>query len=839
MSVKIFQEYFIGRKDVYGMNQVCIKEPLTNEIYQQHLDGIKRIGVYPIFNEKFTRWIALDIDKPDFNIPRDIVLKARGHKLNAYIERSKSKGFHVWIFFDEDILAMEARLVVEMILAELDIKCEIFPKQDIVTKEGFGNFIFLPLFGGDTKSGKTVFVNIENEIAIRKVESLNKLKRTTTKIFKEIIEINNLKREIPERTVSEEKPISKKELPCIEKIKHGVPKGHRNEAAFRLTIHLKEKGLSSEDIGTLTTNWNLKNEAPLEKKELLNIINSVFKGKYKSYGCDNGIIAEYCDKQNCPLVLAQDKKAQIEKGIIVMVFRDPQTMVFRKKDYEYRLTSFEFSKAGKFKSSFTLSKNKALIYKDSISLDKASNRKRFVLAAKDPEIDKDLIKIEDLARRQIEKEEKEALSKPKQLYIMTEIEKNEAIKFLETTSDILSKVIDITNELGVVGEESLRLMAYLCFTSRITAEPLSVTIKGETSSGKSFIPQKVIKLVPEEGCFFITRATQNAFFHLPEDGMQHKIIYINELPGTESADYSIRTAQSEGNLILWMPVKDPHTGDITTQTKTVKGPVGFLLTTTKASLFAENETRNFSLFTDDSPELTKRIGKITINKAKGYLPEVDTAKLNLFKNFQRLLNPEYKVIMPFAEEIFEGFPDKPVRIRRDKERFRILIEIITLLHQFHRKQYKTDGKTYLESTLADYHLAKVIAEETLLQTIYEIGPASKQIWIAILKLQEKWINGQFLDKPFEFSYKEIMEELDWKYEKAKKWTLTLLRAGTIQYAEGSTGGRGKAVKYQLTKSIPTVNLTAAFLPSIETLYDKYPCSKELFYNPITREKIKI
>lgn len=833
MSVKLFKSYFSGRTDVYGMNQMCMKEPLTNEVYKDHLNGVNRIGVYPIVNQKFTNWIAVDIDQPNFNLARDFALQAEHYELNSYIERSKSKGYHVWIFFEELILAVEARLVVELILNDIELKCEIFPKQDEIADNAFGNFIFLPLFGGNISESKTVFIDTSDNIIIQTSSELEKIQRIPVKTIKEIIALNNLKRDdfIREQHTqgAEEKHVSKKELPCIEKIKQGVKKGHRNEAAFRLCIHLKEKGLTYEDINTLLLNWNLKNQTQLINKELNTIVESVFKGNYKSYGCDNGIIAEYCQRDICPLILAQDKKAQIEKGLITLVFRDPQTMVFRKKDYEYRLTNFEFSKAGKFKCSFTLSKDKALIFKDTISLDKASHRKRFVSASKDEEIDKDLIKIEDLARQQIEKEEKEALSKPKQLYIMTETEKNEAIKFLESTPDILAKVIEVTDELGIVGEEALRLMVYLCFTSRITDEPLSVTIKGEASSGKSFIPQKIKSLVPEEGCFFITRATQNAFFHLPEDGMQHKIIYINELPGTESADYSIRTAQSEGDLILWMPVKDPHTGNIITETKTVKGPVGFLVTTTKASLFDENETRNFSLFTDDSPELTRKIGEITINKAKGHFPEVDTSKLNLFKNIQRLLNPDYRVVMPFAEEVFRGFPDKPVRIRRDKERFRILIEIITLLHQFHRKQIKSNGKIYLESTLADYYLAKKIAEQTLLETIYEIGPASKLIWNAINELYEQ--HNEY-EGPFEFEYKHIMEKMDWKYEKTKKWTLTLLHAGLIEYTEGSTGGRGKTAKYQIVKSQNPKALEATFLPSVKDLLDKYPCNIDTFYNPL-------
>jgi len=851
MSVQLFKEYFSGRTDVYGhANQFCIKEPLTDDILNKHLQGINRIGIYPIFDDNLTNWIAIDIDKQDFNLARDFVIAAKGYDIKAYIERSKSKGQHCWMFFDAPVKAIDARLVVECIQEEIGLVCEVFPKQDEVEKNSFGNFIFLPLFGESAKQDKTVFVNLNNKVVIKSSDKLHKIDKNKSTILKEIIEVNKLERKEISRTstISPDRVVSKKEPPCITKIRQGVKRGHRNESAFRLAIFFKERGLGPEEISTLLLSWNDKNENPTDKskrqteKELLRVVDSVFKGDYKSFGCDSGVIADYCDKTTCPLVLAQDKKAQIEQGVIVQVFRDPATLVYRKKNYEYRLTNMEFMKTGKFKCCLTLLRDAKIIYKDTISFDKASSRKKYVTAAKDEEIDFDIMKIEDLAKTLLAKEEKAELDKPKQLYIMTEDEKNAAIKFLEATPHLLDSVIKITNKMGIVGEEAVRLMIYLCFTSRITANPLSVTIKGESSSGKSYVPMNVKKLVPEEGVYFISRATENAFYHLPEDGMMHRIIWVSELSGSESADYSIRTAQSEGNLVVMMPQKNPQTGEIVTTTKTVKGPVGFLITTTKTTLFNENETRNFSVFTDDSPMLTKRIGAVTIKKAFGDTFEIEPETLNLYKNFQRLLNPDFTVIMPFAFEVFSNFPDKPVRIRRDKERFRCLIEIITILHQFHRKQTKNEltGVTYIEATLADYYLAKVIAEQTLLETIYEIGPSSRLIWDTLIDLKEKYSNtpseDMYADADFTFTYKDLMEALDWKYEKTKKWTMSLLKAGFLDFAENSSGGRGKKAHYRLVKD-NIGPLATMFLPSVKDLYDKYPCSLDLLYNPLNGGKV--
>ena len=77
----------------------------------------------------------------------------------SYIERSKSKGFHVWLFFEEPVVAKKARVVARKILTDMDRPdTEIFPKQDCLNEISYGNFINAPLFGKLVPKGRTVFV---------------------------------------------------------------------------------------------------------------------------------------------------------------------------------------------------------------------------------------------------------------------------------------------------------------------------------------------------------------------------------------------------------------------------------------------------------------------------------------------------------------------------------------------------------------------------------------------------------------------------------------------------------------------------------------------------------
>lgn len=517
------------------------------------------------------------------------------------------------------------------------------------------------------------------------------------------------------------------------------------------------------------------------------------------------------------------------ENIITLFYRDNDVMVFRKDSYEFRFSEIGINSKGKLKATLALSKDKQYILKTEINPAIHSHREKFMAAAKDKELDQILVELENLIRRQLKIEEEELIRKAKQKYILNDQEKEEAEKFLKDTPDILYRVVDVTNRMGVVGEETLRLMVYLCFTSRILKEPLSMTVKGESSSGKSFSCQSVQKLIPEEGYHFITKATQQAFFHLPEDGLQHRIVYINEMQGSEQADYSIRTAQSEGDLILMMPIKDERTGNMETITKKVKGPVGFLITTTKPRMFDENETRNFSVFSDDSPELTTKIGDITIRKAQGEIFELDEKEIHLWRNMQRLLKSDLKVIIPYAKEVLGSFPDKPVRIRRDRERFRVLINVITILHQAHRKV--EDGKIY--STLADYHIAKVLAEETLIKTIYESSPIADTLFLAIQQMEEEFVPAD--EKlEFTFTYQDLADRMDWDKQKIKKWITSLTKNNLIEYVD--SGGKGKGQKAVMKFNSGRKGSAKYFLPEVEELTSHYPCPEDYFYCPLSGKR---
>jgi hypothetical protein len=95
-----------------------------------------------------------------------------------------------------------------------------------------------------------------------------------------------------------------------------------------------------------------------------------------------------------------------------------------------------------------------------------------------------------------------------------------------------------------------------------------------------------------------------------EDDFSHKILSMGEAHGSEEwhlQDMLLRELISEGRIVYLAAQK--VNGTITAIPIEKHGPVCFVVTTTRASLNPENETRLLSLEVDDSEEQTQRVLK--------------------------------------------------------------------------------------------------------------------------------------------------------------------------------------------------------------------------------------
>lgn len=145
-------------------------KPLTLDVLRDHLEGKQTIGLYPLLPDNSSWFIAADFDKKNwYDDAIRFVATCREHQLPAYLERSKSgKGAHVWLFFTDNYPAYKSRAIMLKLLnltfnslgVDDDLSFDrLFPNQDTLTKDGFGNLVALPLQGGATTSDNSVFID--------------------------------------------------------------------------------------------------------------------------------------------------------------------------------------------------------------------------------------------------------------------------------------------------------------------------------------------------------------------------------------------------------------------------------------------------------------------------------------------------------------------------------------------------------------------------------------------------------------------------------------------------------------------------------------------------------
>lgn len=144
-----------------------IKQPLTTEKLAKHCDGGPAYGVYPMRpNESTTLVAVLDFDSHKGETPWSEMqtavmavmqaLESRGGKPIPF-RSSGGHGVHVYLLWDKPQDAYSVRMFARAALADAGLKdgtggvaageAEVFPKQDAVAADGFGNMFVLPLAG--------------------------------------------------------------------------------------------------------------------------------------------------------------------------------------------------------------------------------------------------------------------------------------------------------------------------------------------------------------------------------------------------------------------------------------------------------------------------------------------------------------------------------------------------------------------------------------------------------------------------------------------------------------------------------------------------------------------
>ncbi|MCW7555544.1 DUF927 domain-containing protein [Endozoicomonas gorgoniicola] len=167
-----------GEKETRKNGQRYLLRKLDEESLHSHLQGKKRLGVYPLDDNDQVKLLATDFDDHSgtldpamvWNEVRNFWEICEANGFSAHIERSKSgTGYHVWIFFDDFVPAVKVRGIGRYLMEDAGAIRDdedfstfdrFFPSQPFRSGKGFGNLIGLPMFGQrEYTQGKSAWVD--------------------------------------------------------------------------------------------------------------------------------------------------------------------------------------------------------------------------------------------------------------------------------------------------------------------------------------------------------------------------------------------------------------------------------------------------------------------------------------------------------------------------------------------------------------------------------------------------------------------------------------------------------------------------------------------------------
>jgi DNA primase len=447
----------------------------------------------------------------------------------------------------------------------------------------------------------------------------------------------------------------------------------------------------------------------------------------------------------------------------------------------------------------------AALHVDTLDLYQARQRQAFAkCAAAELQIDEAVIQ-RDLGRvlmrlETLIDERAREVEQPKvaPLPAMTQEEHQAALAFL-TDPTLAERIVADFEHVGLVGEPSNALVAYLACISRKLKAPLAVLIQSTSAAGKSTLMDSVLALVPAEDRVHYSAMTGQSLFYLGETEIKHRILAIAEEEGVRQAAYALKVLQSQGELTIASTGKDPATGMLVTQQYRVEGPVMLFLTTTAIDVDEELVNRCLVLTINESREQTRLIQQRQRARRTlaGLMSQSEAEAITqLHQHAQRLLRP-LAVVNPYAEQL--TFLDDRTRTRRDHAKYLTLIESIELLHQHQREirvmQRGSQRIEYIEVTLADIALANQLAHEVLGRSLDELPPQTRRVLgLAEALVLDQVKQQQVPRQEVRFTRRQLRERCGMSTAAIR---VHLERLVEMEYVRPAAGRNGLRFEYEL------------------------------------------
>lgn len=398
----------------------------------------------------------------------------------------------------------------------------------------------------------------------------------------------------------------------------------------------------------------------------------------------------------------------------------------------------------------------------------------------------------------------------------------EALELLEK-KDVLKSVEQCIVQL-VAGELKLAMTEYILFNSRHfptdddwelpnDPKPQAMIIASDSSSGKSYVTKKVLKLFPEEQVLVRSRLTKSVLNYMVTQNYDGKIIFIEELQGFDESSNQLRLWISEGVLRLNTVenVKLPD-GTIVNEEiiKETKGQPVIITTTAQDEIDRELMNRVWILSTDMSKQQTKTIMKFQDKMEQGLYRDLDK-EIQKLQDMQREIRP-YHFIIPFMDMEVMNIPYDNVKVRRDYKKLIDMVKCVALLYQRQRIILKDkQDREYILCSFMDFHKALQYIDDNMNATFNSLS--AEQINL-LMKLRSEFLPIIEGDE-IEFDHTDIQQITGLHYNKCYTIMKVLVNLGFVSEHRGE---HNKSM-FKIVKEKELAHLSLPTFDELKNLFD--------------------
>jgi len=351
------------------------------------------------------------------------------------------------------------------------------------------------------------------------------------------------------------------------------------------------------------------------------------------------------------------------------------------------------------------------------------------------------VEVETAVQKQNEEDE---LAQNKQSY-------EDGLNIFEEQMDPLLYIASLT-DWYTAGERINTMITFLCYCSQVILKnPISVIGLGEGSSGKTFVENTALSMIPEEFVIYEKKPTLPAMFRRAETNPYYydgKIVVYGDLGGSSDQDEVeetknlLKELQTDGHLVR--PITIKVDGEFEVVDLILKGFPCLTYTTVPNYDFDSQELSRSFIFTPRTDNRKIFNAQKSCLELKGSKTEqIYQSMCDLKSNVQKMvLGLRYKfaditIVNPYSESILK-FIGESEFYKRDYDKYNGILKVITAFNSINRPIFEINNQKVIFTTPVDLMYFVTLFNTYKASITHNLSKKATEIYKDIVEHDGEW-----------------------------------------------------------------------------------------------------